>query len=260
MDVKPVKHIQLSAKDEKFLLETEQNAIQQSQQPNDYTEKIVIKPWGYEFLVFENEYVAIWYLHIHKDHSTSMHCHPLKQTSLAILFGEALCNTFYHRNIVSAGDALLIDAGVFHSTKSLSLDSISVIEVETPPNKTDLVRLADNYGRKQCGYEGYSKMKVNDINKYNHFCFKEKNCHGKRFSIANKFSVSMEKYANNDIFQREFNLNYSDLYCLCRGVLLNRNKNSLLGLGATETGAFLHQQEIDAIAGETVLMKFTIHS
>ena len=30
----------------------------------DYSKVIVKKPWGYEYLVFENEFVAIWMLHI----------------------------------------------------------------------------------------------------------------------------------------------------------------------------------------------------
>ena len=28
----------------------------------DYKKKVVSKPWGYEYLMFENEYVAIWIL------------------------------------------------------------------------------------------------------------------------------------------------------------------------------------------------------
>ena len=34
------------------------------QDPFDYSNVIVTKPWGYEYLVFENEFVAIWMLHI----------------------------------------------------------------------------------------------------------------------------------------------------------------------------------------------------
>ena len=48
----------------------------------DYSKVIVKKPWGYEYLVFENEFVAIWMLHIVRKRKTSMHCHPQKRTSL----------------------------------------------------------------------------------------------------------------------------------------------------------------------------------
>jgi len=51
-------------------------------QPSDalhYYNAIVKKPWGYEYLAFENEHVAIWILHIIRKRKTSMHCHPRKR-------------------------------------------------------------------------------------------------------------------------------------------------------------------------------------
>ena len=51
------------------------------QDPFDYSKVIVKKPWGYEYLVFENEFVAIWMLHIVRKRKTSMHCHQKKRTS-----------------------------------------------------------------------------------------------------------------------------------------------------------------------------------
>ena len=39
----------------------------------DYTDVIVKKPWGKEYLCYRNNEVAIWYLHIEKDKQTSMH-------------------------------------------------------------------------------------------------------------------------------------------------------------------------------------------
>ena len=103
----------------------------QNRQPPDYRGKVVVKPWGYEFLMFENEYVAIWFLVIRKDHATSMHCHPLKKTSLTLLTGKALCNTFRHWNFLSTADSLTIEAGVFHSTKAISPGGIALMELET---------------------------------------------------------------------------------------------------------------------------------
>lgn len=44
-----------------------------------YHNAIVKKPWGYEYLAFENEFVAIWILHIVPKRKTSMHCHPRKK-------------------------------------------------------------------------------------------------------------------------------------------------------------------------------------
>ena len=47
---------------------------------NHYKNIVVNKPWGYEYLAYENEYVGLWFLHIEKDQETSLHCHPKKDT------------------------------------------------------------------------------------------------------------------------------------------------------------------------------------
>jgi len=41
-----------------------------------YESTVVKKPWGYEYLVYQNDKAALWFLHINKDQQTSMHCHP----------------------------------------------------------------------------------------------------------------------------------------------------------------------------------------
>ena len=177
-----IRHIKLSKKDEQYLGKIQRNgSIYNQGYPDHYRDKVVVKPWGHEFLIFENDYVAIWFLRIKKDHSTSMHCHPLKKTSLIVLSGKALSNTFHHRSFLSEGDAVIIDAAVFHSTKALSLDGISVIEVESPPDKLDLVRLEDNYGRESCGYENCSRMAMDNIEEYGHFYFDDGNCNGNKY-------------------------------------------------------------------------------
>ena len=56
---------------------------------SNYNTNIVKKPWGYEYLAYENEYVAIWFLYIKHNHATSFHCHPNKTTGLILLDGQA---------------------------------------------------------------------------------------------------------------------------------------------------------------------------
>ena len=55
----------------------------------DHRKNIVKKPWGYEYLVYENENVALWFLNISKGQKTSMHCHPKKTTGLMVINGDA---------------------------------------------------------------------------------------------------------------------------------------------------------------------------
>ena len=45
------------------------------------------KPWGCEFLAYENDNVAIWHLLIDPWAETSLHCHPNKKTGLIVLEG-----------------------------------------------------------------------------------------------------------------------------------------------------------------------------
>ncbi len=104
-----INKIKVSSKDRKALEKLlKYRCTQEENQPKDYKQKVVMKPWGYEFLIFENESVAIWYLRIDKGHSTSMHCHPLKKTCLINLSGEALCNTLERRNYLKTIEAVVI--------------------------------------------------------------------------------------------------------------------------------------------------------
>ena len=55
----------------------------------DYRNKICVKPWGHEFLVFENKNIGIWFLNIMKGHQTSLHCHFKKDTIIIVIKGSA---------------------------------------------------------------------------------------------------------------------------------------------------------------------------
>jgi hypothetical protein len=185
-----------------------------------------------------------------------MHCHPRKKTALILLSGRAMCNTFLHRNFLSAGDALLIDAAVFHSTKALSPEGIFLIEVETPPWKTDLIRLDDDYGRELCGYEGYSEMHLDNLEKFHHFYFEESSCHKQTQLLPGKFVVVMESYSNNDDFQKDFQVEASSIYCVCRGRLLTAGREPLVELGELQAGARLQQINGISMDPNTTLIRF----
>lgn len=132
----------------------------------DYSNYIVRKPWGYEYLVYENDQIAIWMLHIARKRSTSMHCHPNKTTNLILLSGQLRCEGLNWKQDLNPLDFVRIDKGVFHSSKALSLENIYppsengsfLIEIESPVDKGDLVRAKDSYGRKGKSYEGIDSM------------------------------------------------------------------------------------------------------
>jgi mannose-6-phosphate isomerase-like protein (cupin superfamily) len=118
-----------------------------------YESTIVKKPWGYEYLAYENEHIALWFLHIKHTHSTSLHCHPKKTTGLVLLDGEAEVSFFNNTNKLHPGDKIMIRKGLFHTTKATGEKGAFIFEVETPVDKQDLVRFRDNYGREGKPYE-----------------------------------------------------------------------------------------------------------
>lgn len=121
---------------------------------------MIPKPWGMEYLLFQMNDVAGWILHINKAEKTSLHCHPSKKTSLIVLDGEVKISFLSSEKNYSTGEKLIIRPGVFHSTEALS--NAIILEIETPINKNDLIRLKDNYGREGKPYETISAPRTTE--------------------------------------------------------------------------------------------------
>ena len=149
-----LKRLAQSERDKKELAFLDHDPVAQQDDFFDYKNVIIKKPWGHEYLIYQNKDVAIWMLHMKKGFRTSTHCHPNKKTSLTVLGGEVMTRTLDAEFNIYAGQGLIIEKGVFHSTEALNPDWSVVMEVETPTNKQDLVRLHDAYGRRGKRYEG----------------------------------------------------------------------------------------------------------
>ena len=120
---------------------------------SNYNTNIVKKPWGFEYLAYENEYVAIWFLYIKHNHATSFHCHPNKTTGLILLDGQAETSFLNNTNKLNPTNKIMIRKGLFHSTKATDERGAWIFEIETPVDKQDLVRFKDSYGREGKPYE-----------------------------------------------------------------------------------------------------------
>lgn len=227
-------------------------------QPASYRNIVVVKPWGYEFLAFENKDVAVWFLHVEKGHSTSMHCHPKKKTALTVLAGQALCNTFYNRNFLDGIDGLVIEAGVFHSTQALSSGGIDLIEVESPPCKTDLVRLRDKYGRSAEGYEGVSEMKTMNLEKYNYFWFNQPDIGAELTRPFSSFSISLSKYADSTPVRDFSQCRRGEFICCASGQLVDQEGNAVLAVGEVAEASFLGT--FDGLMTDRSAMLFRFHA
>lgn len=109
--------------------------------------EITKKPWGKEYLLYENDDVAIWHLILDPWQSTSLHAHPNKKTGLVVLKGAAEVSFLSSKQAVLTGQKVMIRQGVFHQTKCMTSCGLEMLEIETPVDKADLVRLEDGYGR-----------------------------------------------------------------------------------------------------------------
>ena len=90
-----------------------------------YKNLVIEKPWGYEYLAYENDEVGLWFLNIKKNHKTSMHCHPKKTTGLILLDGIAEVSFLADKKIIAAPNKLILMCFLLHNDSSIIPISIT---------------------------------------------------------------------------------------------------------------------------------------
>lgn len=112
----------------------------------------VLKAWGHEIEVFNNNIISCWYLRINAGHETSLHMHEKKETALILLNGHSkLQDSLTHSRSITALDKTRFSARHFHRNTAIS--DCDFLEVETPIDKLDVYRFKDSYGRAGKPYE-----------------------------------------------------------------------------------------------------------
>jgi len=119
---------------------------------NSSLDDAVGKPWGRECRIFADNFFDVWYLRIEAGERTSLHAHVKKVTHLLCLSGEGVVTSLNGEKRLSAGGLVTVAAGAFHSTSATN-GPLTLVEIETPRNKLDLVRLDDAYRRDTTHYE-----------------------------------------------------------------------------------------------------------
>lgn len=206
----------------------------------DYSRVVVKKPWGYEYLIFANEEIAVWVLYLKSGAQTSMHCHPNKKTSLVVLEGTVDCSTITGRVKRQAGEGLLIEKGAFHQTTTISETGSFVMEIETPVNKRDLVRLNDKYGREGQGYETADQHSLETQN-YNYMSFQSLGIQHNLKKRYGQCSMTFKKLSDERVLDEILELNSEDVICLLKGLLLDSANQSVVEVGDTMTVNALRQ-------------------
>ncbi len=109
-------------------------------------EKVEIKPWGHEYVIFRDENVIIKRLHIRLFESTSYHYHSQMRTRLVVLSGQVKCRKGDEIIVLDTFESVIFERGERHSTESISGAS-TLLEIDSPPLDDDIIRLEDKYGR-----------------------------------------------------------------------------------------------------------------
>jgi len=253
-----IRNIPISEEDKKHIKALAQNDTQ-GKDETDYAGLVIRKPWGHEYVAFHNEGIAAWILHIKQGFQTSLHCHPNKKSSLSVLTGHAQFSTLNKTLDIHEGEGLLIERGVFHSTKALSPGGTIIIETETPNNKADLLRLEDTYGRKGKGYEGkshHASLADVEFNNLEEFLAAE-NRYNQGKNIGNCELIIM-RYANEEDLQRYIQENEdSDIIGVLKGNICDENGTRIYTIGDIVKNSELKKISKPSIINEVELLKIT---
>ncbi len=187
---------------------------------------VVQKPWGNEYIVCKNKTSATWLLNLRYNKKTSLHCHPKKKTGFVLLDGKVeVMLGFYEKVILNAPSKLTIRPGLFHSTKALSKNGATILEIETPINKNDLVRFKDDYGRENKPYENKKKMiKKTGAN----IAFKIPKKKGINIYNFKKIKISLETHnSTKELIKRP----KKTIFAILEGGLVDKKKRYVLSPG-----------------------------
>ena len=195
---------------------------------NYYDNRIVFKPWGYEYVVYRSgNNLSVTILNINSNKSTSLHCHPKKKTGFVLLSGKALIQLGLWKQeskVYKSPSKLMIRTGLFHSIKCISKKPLIALEFETPVAKNDLVRYYDKYGRENISYEKGNKKTFIKSNLVKFNKFKKKI---QKYSLGSS-EVSLEQHKN---FHKLLKEKKDTIFGILGGNVTNKIKKNILSQG-----------------------------
>ena len=115
--------------------------------------RTVNKPWGYEKRVWMDDLNDVWLMYFRSvGGASSLHRHPNKRKVLVVLRGSAVMTVGDVSEVFGQYGSQVVERDVPHRQVAL-VAGTEILEIESPPNKTDIVRLSDLYGREGKPYE-----------------------------------------------------------------------------------------------------------
>lgn len=219
-----------------------------------YDNRVVFKPWGYEYTIYRNSnHLSVTLLKINYKKSTSLHCHPKKKTGFILISGKALIQLGLWKassKHYTTPSKLMIRTGLFHSTKAVSKNGVYALEFETPVNKNDLVRFKDSYGRTSKPYEGkqFTKFISSDYIK-----FKKPKLGKNQTYKMNKVTISLEVHKN---FRKLIKNKMSTIFAILDGGIVDKQGRNVLSYGdIIRTGTLNKLSEVFKIKKHLTVLK-----
>ena len=195
----------------------------------NYSNRVILKPWGEEYVIFKNKKkIALTYLKIKKGFSTSLHCHPQKKTGFLILKGTANVQVgIYKKNIIrySPMSILVLRPGLFHRIKANNKKDLYALELESPYLKNDLIRMEDEYGRSNKGYENLKKSRKimkNDV------LFKTPKLNQKNYYNLNNIKIKIGYYKDLNKFK---SYNDKSISIILDGKIVSKQNKTVITIG-----------------------------
>ncbi|MEA2037357.1 MAG: cupin domain-containing protein [Nanoarchaeota archaeon] len=99
--------------------------------------KEVPKKWGNEIWIVNKDYCGK-ILVLNKGFACSMHCHKNKDETFYILKGKVLLETDKTREIMNAGESMLINPNTYH--RFIGLEDSKILEFSTHHEDSDSYR------------------------------------------------------------------------------------------------------------------------
>jgi len=208
--------------EEQYICNQHYNKTRANSKFINYIGKINDKPWGKEYLAFQNKYIGIWILIVNKDQETSLHCHFKKDTILMPISGSFKINLFNTYLQLGIFESIYVPRNTFHGIHSYVDNSVLMeIEIYTDEieytDKNDLLRIKDIYNRDKDKYETSVTERIPE------------ECETMLFKPPNKYNIDNTKIEIMRVTDIDLIKNDYECIILLEGFLFSESKKITSG-------------------------------
>ncbi len=199
----------------------------------DYLNKVCVKPWGHEFLVYQSQKIGIWCLKVLQNQKTSLHTHFNKDTFVIVISGCAKIELIDRVLCLNTMEYLYIPRYKFHSIGSFSRETV-LLEIEVYnkqtnfTDKNDLLRIDDIYKRKDNIYQNSIQLISENLDIYDYFNLdnlSEKTIHNSNLSVMKVPNCESLIFDKNNIYILLNGVIYQNMKYLQEGSIITSNEN-----------------------------------